>query len=107
MVAVGLYDECETLEQEWADSSNGDLMPDQQVLDSSGMHETLGQWFSEEQLALIECAFEGAPEWTADGISQEDMEHAANFRHREEYSAEQTLKDIFQNVIDNDGTFMP
>ena len=116
MVAVGLYDEAETLEEEWYRALEGDddgeeLNPLDIGLDSLGMHEVLGQWFSAKQLAMIECAFEGSADWGAEGLSDTLREKAADFRpsdeDQNEYSSEETLRDIFQNILDNDGTFIP
>ncbi len=108
MVAVGLYDQCETLTKEWEHNyEESGCTVDDISLDAEGMHETLGQWFSEKQLGLIECAFEANTGFGMSKATQEERQAAADFRPSEDFSAEDALQDIFQNILDNNGTFKP
>ena len=106
MVAVGLYDEAPKLEREW-ESTVDECSIEDAGLDSDGMKDVLSQWFSEKQLALIECAFEGTDDFGVPHATEDEREKASNFRNTEDYTAEEALTDIFQNVIDHDGVFKP
>jgi hypothetical protein len=112
MAAVGLYDQAPDLQEGWSnwhtdhkDNDNWDIS--EYALDSDMMLETLGKWFSQQQLSLIECAFEASEEHQCDSADYEDREAAAQFRPTEDFSAEEAMRDIFQNIVDNNGTFMP
>ena len=110
MAAVGLFDDGIYLEGAWNTSraDQPDYHLNEYMIDSNPMFDVLGKWFTPEQLCLIECAFEA----DEDGGSTEQVEYdlryeAAQYRNREEYSAEEALRDIFQNIVDNDGLFIP
>ena len=92
-------------------------------LDEDGMMEYLGKWFSEKQLRLIECAFEGedvTEEFTrwSDRL-EDDVVSAPAKRAIALYKVaraskrlkgtkpEKVMKAIMHNVIRNDGTFKP
>ncbi len=107
MVAVGLYDEAETLEHDWNQNILDDASPADISLDSDGMHEVLEKWFTASQLGLIECAFEGSTEYGTRHATESERLKASNFRHLDQHSSEETLIDIFQNILDNDGIFKP
>lgn len=75
--------------------------------------EKLGKIFSEDQLELIECAFESgqgavSENWTAykEKSKREDFKKARDmFSHRQ--LSEERLLSIMQNILENDGEFVP
>ena len=107
MVAVGLYDDASAIEEEWQGNLEGGSHPSDISLNSDNMQDILSQWFSIKQLGLIECAFEGSNEFGVATSDDEERMEASLFRQVDEYDAEESLQDIFQNILDNDGTFRP
>lgn len=76
---------------------------------SGFMREYLGEFFSDEQLVLIETAFETELINSLNtGLSRSSPEVYAAIRFGEKYSnAEKRLKSIMENIIANKGTFSP
>lgn len=74
--------------------------------DSSFMRSYLSDWFDEEQLRMIEAAFEGRD---IGGYADHYPEHIARAIAftKKLTSAEGRLKKIMRNIIDNHGEFTP
>lgn len=75
----------------------------------SNIRKVLHQFFDEQQLALIEAAFEGDsrhPEWINDFVSDDDLETCYRFAD-EHWGHQERLQLIMQNIINNDGEFRP
>lgn len=71
-------------------------------------HEKLSEIFEEEQIDLIEIAFEGYS--ILELAAYDDSERAEEFyeQHRgDEFSPNERLKAICENIIANNGTFIP
>lgn len=69
------------------------------------MREYLSAWFSREQLAMIEAAFEKSLNFNLSGNRQR-REQAVKFGLRFDDPTERLIA-IMQNIIDNGGTFVP
>lgn len=84
-----------------------------QTQDDQIMRDYLRSWFSDVQIALIECAFERNDAYLQKVGSRErrNKNHDAASRARnfgfEFDRPDQRLIAIMQNIIDNDGTFKP
>lgn len=70
------------------------------------MHAYLKDWFSLEQLGLIECCFEGSERWAVPGTPPELISRALSFGPYGP-TADQLMTAIMKNIIENDGTFVP
>lgn len=75
---------------------------------NDNVHEKLLEVFSLDQIALIECAFEGSMYISSrlTKLTANEIEKAEGFRDVY-YSEEETLIAICQNIIKNKGTFIP
>lgn len=72
--------------------------------------ELLGQWFSGRQVALLETAFEGTDEWYTYELFGDDEGDALYRRaivFANDASSDERLRAIWQNVVDNEGEFVP
>ena len=107
MVAVGLYDDAPELEADW----NLDYTEFGHVsnigVSSADMKAVLNKWFSPKQLDLIECAFEETTDFRDGKSSKAARIKAAVFCPDHSHSGEAAMEAIYQNIIDNDGTFKP
>lgn len=74
--------------------------------DEERMRKRLGELFSPEQLALIECAFERRDQFATDDSVPSEIGDAVDFGHGYD-TATDRLKAIMQNIIDNKGQFVP
>ena len=88
---------------------------------NEAIHEQLRDIFDARQLAQIECAFEASPGFDYEVLSRDEAQAAAQFGRRvavpictlRDAAAYQASRDarvmraIMQNIIDNDGTFVP
>lgn len=98
MAAVGLYDECEALEEDWISYNT-------ESSDDTTMRDVLARWFTRQQLDLIECAFECENNFYSGGSAEEARENAVNFGHRYD-DAEDRLRAIMENIVRNKGRFV-
>ena len=69
----------------------------------------LENYFSAEQLALVETAFEGSVVGNLDHqeVSADQEENACAIYYKHPNRPTARLRAIMQNIIDNDGTFVP
>lgn len=89
---------------------------------ADGMRQMLAPYFSPKQLTLIECAFERSTgfSYDDDGTCFGELLEAANFGRavdraltdldgptRPENTDRRVMRAIMQNIIDNNGTFIP
>lgn len=87
----------------------GDMNSDADGLnDDIFMRSYLKSWFSREQLALMEIAFDRTDQsidGDASGADDDVLDAAYNFASKQ--TAGGRLRAIMQNIIDNDGEFVP
>jgi len=75
--------------------------------DDEFMREYLGEWFSREQLEMIEAAFEGRQIWILGFSSIKDsFKKCVRFTSRVK-SPEGRLRKIMRNIVENKGVFVP
>ena len=73
--------------------------------DDRFMRSYLRNWFTKDQIELIEAAFEESGGFYK-GPTRRLGERASNFGKRYD-SDEERMRAIFQNIVDNGGTFVP
>lgn len=109
--AIGLYDDADPLEEDWGScvalAIEEEADPEDHLsMDSEGMRKVLGRWFTFKQLDLIECAFECKSNFRLGDSTLPQREKAAGFGCFFANASDRLIA-IFQNIIDNDGTFRP
>ncbi len=115
VAAVGLYDNAPELEDEWGEERR--YGP--RYVEDTTMRDVLSRWFSRRQLGLIECAFERSTGFVHSvehstagaraknfGLRVAEAEGGDDWANTPEKD-ELVLRAIWQNVIDNNGTFKP
>lgn len=73
--------------------------------DDDFMRSYLESWFTKDQIELIEAAFEESSRFYK-GPSRKLGQRASDFGKRYD-SDEERMRAIFQNIVDNGGTFVP
>jgi hypothetical protein len=71
---------------------------------SGPAYDYLTSYFSPEQIGLIELAFERGDGWYPADTTDDD--NAVEFGERYQYNTNR-MKAIMQNIINNNGTFVP
>lgn len=83
----------------------GHLNPDGQHLGSDAIHELLGKYFSRQQMADIEGAFEGK---RYEHVVDSDLSSKEALKFNKGVGkAKDRLARIMRNIIRNEGTFVP
>jgi hypothetical protein len=97
--AVGLYDQAPGMEKAFEE--------DDYNFEAGPMRRVLRRWFSNEQLGLIESAFERRSAFARrEGASEDAIFYATQFGWEHDDDSD-LLVAIMQNIVDNKGTFNP